>query len=80
VDTYSLTIRLTIPESPDSERNAYAYGAAIGTALSEDPSLGGVVDRAVLTGKKYIPPKTAFNGEGWEAVLALRLTVEGMTV
>ncbi|AEF80271.1 hypothetical protein [Leadbettera azotonutricia] len=80
LDAYSLTIRLVIPEGPDSERNAYAYGAVIGKALAEDPTLGGVVDRAVLTAKKYISPKTAFNGEGWEAVFTLRLTTEGMTV
>ncbi|AEF84767.1 hypothetical protein TREPR_2185 [Treponema primitia ZAS-2] len=80
IDAYTLTIRLTIPETADSERDAYAYAAAIGTALAEDPTLGGVTDRAVLTGKKYVPPKTAFNGEGWEAVFTLRLTVEGMTV
>jgi hypothetical protein len=35
-----------------------------------------VADRAVLTGKKYIPPKTAYCGEGWQAVFTLRVTVE----
>ncbi|GHV19027.1 hypothetical protein FACS189493_8640 [Spirochaetia bacterium] len=41
---------------------------------------GGMVDRAVLTGKKYTPPKTAYCGEGWQAVFFLRVTVEGLAV
>jgi hypothetical protein len=75
-DAYSLSITLQVPEGPESERNTYAYGAAIGRAIAEDRTLGGVADRAVLTGKKYTPPKTSFNGEGWEAVFTLRVTVE----
>ncbi|MFP3041628.1 hypothetical protein LQZ19_07360 [Treponema primitia] len=80
VDAYSLTVSLYVPETVDSERDVYAYGAAIGTALAEDPTLGGVVDRGVITGKKYVPPKKPYCGDGWELILTLRLTVEGMTV
>jgi hypothetical protein len=79
-DAYTLSISLNVPEGPDSERDAYAYGAAVDMAVAEDRTLGGVVDRAVLTGKKYIPPKTAYCGEGWQAVFSLRLTVEGLTL
>jgi hypothetical protein len=77
LDAYSLTITFTVPEHPEGERNCYAYAASVATALGEDPTLGGVVDRAVLTGKEYIPPKHPGTGEGWELVLALRVTVEG---
>jgi hypothetical protein len=80
LNAYALTVSFHVPEMADSERDVYAYGAAIGKALADDPTLGGVVDRAVLMGKRYVPPKTAFNGEGWEAVFTLRLTAEGMTV
>jgi hypothetical protein len=77
VDAYSLTITLSIPEGPDSERYGYAYAGVVAAALGEDPTLGGVVDRAVLTGKKYIPPKHPGTGEGWEVILTLRIIVEG---
>jgi hypothetical protein len=77
VEAYSLTITLGIPEGPDSERNGYAYVGAVAAALGEDPTLGGVVDRAVLTGKKYVPPKHPGTGEGWEVILTVRLVVEG---
>jgi hypothetical protein len=79
-DAYTLSVSLNVPEGPDSERDAYAYGTAIGTAVTENRTLGGTVDRAVFTGKKYIPPKTAYCGEGWQAVFTLRLTVEGLAV
>jgi hypothetical protein len=77
VEAYSLTITLSIPEGPDSERNGYAYAGAVAAAVGEDPTLGGVVDRTVLTGKKYVPPKHPGTGEGWEVILTLRIIVEG---
>jgi hypothetical protein len=77
LDAYVLTIAFAAPEHPDGERNCYAYASSVAAALGEDPTLGGTVDRAVLTGKKYRPPKCAGAGEGWELVLTLRLTVEG---
>jgi hypothetical protein len=46
-------------------------------ALKENPTLGGVVDRAVVVGEKYAPPKKPTFGQGWEVVLTLRVTVEG---
>jgi hypothetical protein len=77
LDAYTLTITFTVPEWPGGERNCYAYAASVATALRENPTLGGVVDRAELTGKKYVPPKQSGTGGDWEAVLTLRLTVEG---
>jgi hypothetical protein len=78
LDAYALTITSALPGCPDGELYCYAYAAAVDRALGEDPALGGVVDRAVLTGKKYVPPKKPHCGEGWEVILTLRLTVEGM--
>jgi hypothetical protein len=77
LDAYTLTIAFTLPEHPAGERNCYAYTAAIGRALSEDPALGGAAGRAVLTGKKYTPPKQNGTGGDWEVILTLRVTVEG---
>jgi hypothetical protein len=48
LDAYSLTITFAVPESPDGELFCYAYAAAVDRALTEDPALGGVVERAVL--------------------------------
>jgi hypothetical protein len=44
VDAYSLTIAFAAPETPEGERNCYAYAAAVAAALGEDPTLGGAVD------------------------------------
>jgi hypothetical protein len=77
LDAYTLTITLNVPEYPEGERNCYAYVWAAATALGDDPTLGGAVDRAVLVGKKYVPPKQSGTGGDWTVVLSLRLTVEG---
>jgi hypothetical protein len=76
-DAYYLTISFSIPESADSELSSYAYVNAFSIVLSEDVTLGGVVDNAVITEKKYQPPKKLNCGMEWEAVITLRLTVEG---
>jgi hypothetical protein len=92
-DAYTLTITLNVPEYPegapfgepngDAENQGfsaiccYAYAWAAATALQENPTLGGVVDRAVLAGKKYVPPKQSGTGGDWTVVLSLRITVEG---
>jgi hypothetical protein len=72
VDVYSVSIAIRA----DVERVCYAYAGAVGRALAEDPTLGGVVEWAGLVRKKYGPPKTAGCGGGWEAVFTLRVTVE----
>jgi hypothetical protein len=76
LDAYALTIAFSVPEHPTGERNCYAYAASVGTALGENPTLGGAVSRAVLTGKKYAPPKHPGTGEGWEVILTVRVTVQ----
>ena len=78
LDTYSLTITFTLPETPESELFCYAYAAAVGKAFFDDPTLGAVADRAVITAKKYQPPKKPHCGEGWGLILILRITVEGL--
>jgi len=75
-DAYSLTITLSLPETPESELHCYAYSGAIGRAFYDDPNLDGVADRAVITGKKYVSPKKPHCGEGWELIVSLRVTVE----
>jgi hypothetical protein len=77
LDAYTLTVTLNVPEYPEGERNCYAYAWAAAAALKENPTLGGAVDRAVLIGKKYTPPKQSGTGGDWELILTLRVTVEG---
>ena len=76
VDAYTLTLSFSLPEMPESELCCYAYAGAVGKAVYDNPTLGGVVDRAVVVGKKFIPPKKPHCGDGWELVLTIRLTVE----
>ena len=77
LDAYSLTITFTLPETFETEWHCYAICAAVCMALKENPTLGGIADRAIVTGEKYLPPKTRNCGQGWEAVLSLRVTIEG---
>jgi hypothetical protein len=77
VDAYSVSISFTVSERDDTEAYCYAYAAAVDRALEENPALNGAVSRAALTGKKYVPPKTPYCGEGWKLVLSIRVTVEG---
>jgi len=78
LDAYSLMITFSLPETIKTESQCYAYSSAVCTAIKEDPTMGGVVDRAVVIGEKYVPPKTRNCGQCWEVVLTLRVTVEGM--
>jgi len=75
-DAYSLTITFTLQEHEDGELFCYAYASAFAKALNKDVSLGGVADRAVITNRKYIPPKKVHCGEGWGLILTLRITTE----
>jgi hypothetical protein len=68
LDAYTLAVTFTVPEHPDGDRNCYAYARAVAAALLENPTLGGVASRAVLTGKKYAPPKHLGTGADWELV------------
>jgi hypothetical protein len=76
LDAYILTITFSFLDMPESELYCYAYSGAVGRAVFDDPALGGVVDRAVITGKKYVPPKKAGCGQGWELTISMRITVE----
>ena len=75
-EAYSLSVAFEMPDMPESEYCCYVYSAAVCMALRDDPALGGVADRAVVTGKKYVPPKKPHCGEGWGLVVSLRITVE----
>jgi len=78
LDSYSLSITFTVPESPDSELLSYVYAGAVCRAVYDNPTLGGVVNRAVISGKKYVPPKVHHCGEPWTVVILIRLSVEGL--
>ena len=79
LDAYSVTITFTIPETQETELYCYGYASAVCKAIGENPTLGGVADRAVVSGKKYRSPKKPWCGEDWETVIGLRVTVETMT-
>jgi len=76
MDAYSLSIISSLPETQETELYCYGYAAAVCKALGENPTLCGVVDRAVVSGKKYNTPKKPGCGENWETVITLRVTVE----
>jgi hypothetical protein len=77
---YTLTITFNVPEHPDSELHSYIYAWAVCRAIEQNTTLGGVADRAVITAKKFIPPKKADCGLGWELIITVRITVEAMKV
>ena len=76
LDAYSLAITFSLPETFETETQCYAYAGAVCMALKENPTFGGVADRAVVTGEKYTPPKLRNCGQDWEVVISLRVTVE----
>ena len=78
LDVYSMSVTFTLQEHEYGELFCYAYAAVFTKALGNDVTLGGVADRAIITGKKYIPPKKPHCGEGWGLVVNLRVTVEEM--
>jgi len=76
LDAYSLTVTFNAPENEDGEFFCYVYGAAVDKALELNPTLGGIADRVMVTGKKYNQPKTANCGGNWQVVISLRITIE----
>ena len=76
LDAYSLTITISLPETSDSEMYCYAFSGAISRAFYDDPTLGGVANRAAITGKKYLAPKKPNCGEDWGLVITVRIVVE----
>ena len=77
-DTYSITVTFPVLDTVESELYCYAYAAAFQKALCEDLTLGGVADRAVITSKKYVPPKKADCGMDWETIITLRISLESL--
>ena len=80
LDAYSLTITFNIPDRQESELYCYAYSAAVGKAVSDDPTLGGIADRAVVVGKKYAQPKNKNCADVWELIINLRVTTEALAI
>ena len=78
IDCYSLSVIFSIPETVDSELYCYAYSNAFDKALSLDKTLGGIVECATITNRKYIQPKKLNCGQEWELQICLRVTVEQM--
>ena len=76
LDTFKAEIHFSLPETEESELYSYAYAGAVSKAVSDNPTISGVCDRAVITSKKYIRPKKVNCGENWEVILTIRLTVE----
>ena len=78
VDAYTVSITFSLPDMEESEFNCYAYSAVVGKALELNPTLGGIADRVAVSGKKFVEPKKQGCGEGWQLVITLRITVEGI--
>jgi len=76
LDAYSVSITFNLPDTEESEFNCYAYSAVVGKALELNPTLGGVADRVIITGKKYVEPKKQGCGGEWQIVISLRITIE----
>ena len=77
-DAYLLTITFSFSETPENELCCYAYSGAVSRAFYDDPTLGGIADRAVIMGKKYMEPKVKHCSEGWGLIVSVKITVEGM--
>ena len=78
LDTYSLIINFSFPDTPESESHCYSYAASVVKAIRENPTLGGIVEKVTVTAKKLVPPKKPSFGDVWELSLALRVTIEEM--
>ena len=76
LNTYSLTITIPVLEDIESEILCFAYANSIKKALGEDTTLGGIANRTVMAGKKYVPPKKPDCGMEWELIIYLRVTIE----
>jgi len=77
-DTYTATVTFPVLDTIESELFCFAYADTFSKALCDDVTLGGIADRAVITSKKYVPPKKANCGMDWETVINLIVTIETM--
>jgi hypothetical protein len=73
---YAVIITFTLPETFEVETHCYGIVSAVGMALRENPTLGGVAVRTVITSEKYVAPKKPNCGEKWDVIVSLRITVE----
>ena len=80
VNAYAVEIGIPVDDlrDRDGELLAFAYGAAIRRAVRLNSSLGGLVDRTVITNMDYVEPKRRFCGDHWIMAARLRVTVEGL--
>jgi hypothetical protein len=76
-DAYSVTVTFSVPDEAGCDIVCFAFADAVIQAVGENPTLGGIADRVIVTGKKYIKPKKARCGEDWSVVISLRITIEG---
>jgi len=77
-DTYSVTVTFLVLDTVESEMFCFAYADTFNKALGDDVTLGGIADRAVITSKKYVPPKKADCGMEWETIITLRIILESL--
>ena len=77
-EVYSVFITFNLPKTVESEYHCYAYAGAISKVVNDNPTLSSVVNRTVVTGKKYNFPKMKNYGDGYSLIITLRITVEGM--
>jgi hypothetical protein len=76
VAAYAVIITFSLPETFEVETQCYGIVAAVGMALRENPTLGGVAVRAVITSEKYVAPKKPNCGEKWDVIISMRITCE----
>ena len=77
-DAYSMTVTFPVLDTVESELFCFAYADAFQKVLVDDETLVGVADRAIITAKKYVPPKKANCGMEWELIISLRISVEAI--
>ena len=80
VNAYAVEVTIPVDDLRDwdGELLAFAFGAAIRLAVRLNSSLGGMVDRTVITNMDYVEPKRRFCGDHWIVATRLRVTVEGL--
>ena len=71
-------VSFCLPDTQESLLCCYAYGVTFKKALGENITLGGIVDRALIVSKKFVPPKVQNAGMELEYIITLRITVETM--
>jgi len=77
-DAYSMTVTFPVLDTVESELFCFAYADAFQKVLVDDETLVGVADRAIITAKKYVPPKKPNCGMDWELIISLRISVEAI--